>query len=146
MIYPLASMLGGKLADSYGRKRLIMLFDTLAALLYLACGFIQPSITLIYVILSASACMSIAGPAHDSLIADLTVPENRAGAYALSYMGWNIGFAIGPMLGGRFLNSSSVESAWLLVGGISMVSATFMFVLEKYEKKTKTVAEEALEA
>jgi MFS family permease len=70
--------------------------------------------------------------------------RGRMNAVMPTIMG--VGYAIGPMLMGRFLNNSSVESAWLLVGGISMVSATFMFILEKYEKKTKTVAEEALEA
>nr|WP_279388099.1 MFS transporter [Tepidibacillus fermentans] len=34
--------------------------------------------------------------------ADVTTPENRNAAYSLSYMGWNIGFAIGPVIGGMF--------------------------------------------
>lgn len=95
-----ASILGGRLTDFIGRKTVIIIFDFLSAMLYIICGFMNPSINMIYVLMLASTSMIIAGPAHDALIADLTTPENRDGAYALTYMGWNIGFAIGPILGG----------------------------------------------
>jgi MFS family permease len=95
-----ASIIGGRLTDFIGRKTVIIIFDFLSAMLYIVCGFMDPSINMIYVLMLASTSMIIAGPAHDALIADLTTPENRDGAYALCYMGWNIGFAIGPILGG----------------------------------------------
>ena len=100
LLYLPAVMLGGKLADTIGRKKVIILFDGLAAGFYLLAGFMEPTIPMIYVLMLASACMVTAKPAHDALIADLTTPETRNGAYALSYMGWNIGFAVGPAVGG----------------------------------------------
>lgn len=99
------SILGGKLADTIGRKKIIIIFNTLAAALYITCGFIEPSIKLVYLIMLAQACMTTAGPAHDSLIADITTPKNRNGAYSLSYMGWNMGFAVGPVIGGILYKS-----------------------------------------
>jgi MFS family permease len=95
-----AALIGGKLADTIGRKILIVIFDSLAALLYIVCGLMPLSMNVIYVLMLAGAVMSIAGPAHDSMIADLTTPANRDGAYALTYMGWNIGYAVGPVVGG----------------------------------------------
>lgn len=95
-----AGFLGGKLADTLGRKNVIVFFDGLAAILYIISGFTRPSMEMIYLIMLAGACMVTASPAHDSLIADLTTPENRQGAYSLIYMGWNIGFAAGPIIGG----------------------------------------------
>ncbi|MGH4139837.1 MFS transporter [Clostridium sp.] len=95
-----AAIIGGKLTDIIGRKKVIIIFDFLSAMLYIVCGFMNPSMNMIYVLMLASVSMFIAGPAHDALIADLTTPENRDGAYALTYMGWNIGFAIGPIIGG----------------------------------------------
>lgn len=100
LLYLPAVMLGGKLADTIGRKKVIILFDGLAAGFYLLAGFMEPTMPMIYVLMLASACMVTAKPAHDALIADLTTPETRNGAYALSYMGWNIGFAVGPAVGG----------------------------------------------
>ncbi|HYF75203.1 MAG TPA: MFS transporter [Candidatus Nitrosocosmicus sp.] len=144
LIYPMASMLGGMLADIIGRKFLIITFDTLAALLYMSCGFIEPSMTLIYVILAASACFSVAGPAHDSLIADLTTPENRAGAYALSYLGWNVGFAIGPMLGGflyrKYLPMVFIGDALTALLSLSLI---FFFVKETFEKTKEEITDDS---
>ncbi|MGE5678671.1 MAG: MDR family MFS transporter [Pseudomonadota bacterium] len=143
MIYPLASMIGGKLADSYGRKGLIIVFDTMAAILYITCGFMEPSMSLIYVVLGASACMSVAGPAHDSLIADLTTPDNRAGAYALSYMGWNLGFALGPTLGGflyrRYLPLVFIGDALTALLSISLI---FFFVKETIGRTREEITDE----
>ena len=99
-----AAMLGGKLADSLGRKKVIMFFDTLGAGFYIMAGLIEPSLSTVYLIIAAGTSMSTSGPAHDSLLADLTTPKNRDGAYALSYMGWNLGFAIGPIVGGLLYN------------------------------------------
>jgi MFS family permease len=95
-----AAMLGGKLADSIGRKKVIVCFDSLAIALYITASFIEPSLPMVYLIILAGAAMMTAGPAHDSLMADLTTPEVRNGAYALTYMGWNLGFAVGPVVGG----------------------------------------------
>ncbi|MDF2520399.1 MAG: transporter [Clostridia bacterium] len=99
-LYMPASFVGGKLADTIGRRKVIIIFDAIAIAFYIACGFVQPSMNMVYLIMLAGVAMSTAGPAHDSLMADLTTPENRNGAYALSYMGWNLGFAVGPLLAG----------------------------------------------
>ncbi|MGE5633575.1 MAG: MDR family MFS transporter [Caulobacteraceae bacterium] len=144
MLFPIASMIGGKLADTIGRKYLIIIFDTIAALLYMACGFMTPSMSLVYTIVAASACMSVAGPSHDSLIADLTTPENRTGAYALSYLGWNIGFAVGPMLGGflyrRYLPLVFIGDAATALISISLI---FLFVKETFGNTKEEIHDES---
>lgn len=103
-----ASMLGGKLADFIGRKKVIVVFDSLAIIFYTICGLMEPTINMIYILMLAGAAMNAAGPAHDSLMADLTTPETREGAYSLSYMGWNIGFAIGPAIGGMLYENQII--------------------------------------
>lgn len=100
LLFMPASMIGGKLADTIGRKKVIIIFDFISALLYIICGVMEPTMNMIYVLMFAGASMCVAGPAHDSIIADLAPPDKRKGAYALSYMGWNIGFAVGPLIAG----------------------------------------------
>lgn len=112
-LYIPASLIGGKITDTLGRKRVILLCEGAAAILYIVCGFIKPTIAIVYILMAASALMIMAGPAHDSLIADMTTPENREGAYALCYMGWNIGFAVGPTIGG-FLFENHLP--WVFIG------------------------------
>lgn len=139
-----ASALGGKLADTIGRKRVIVVFDFLAAVLYIACGFITPSMNMIYVLMAASAFMVMAGPAHDSLIADLTTPENRTGAYALAYMGWNIGFAVGPAVGGLLykLNLSLVFIGDGLTALMSLALIT-VFIKETIHRTREEITDKS---
>ena len=113
LMYLPASLLGGKLADRYGRKKVMVFFDSLAAGLYILCGLLSPSLAMVLVLMLAGAAMFTAGPAHDALMADLTTPANRSGAYSLSYMGWNIGFAVGPVLGGLLFER---HLAWVFIG------------------------------
>lgn len=96
----LSLMIGGKVADTFGRKRVILLFQGLAAVVFIICGFMKPNIYLIYFIMAAPILNAIAQPAQDAMIIDLTEPEKRREAFSLLYMGHNLGFAIGPIIGG----------------------------------------------
>ena len=97
-------ILGGKLSDKIGRRKVIITFQLLGAICLLICGFINPSIEMAYIIILSSCFYSISSPAYDALNADLTTSENRQKSYSLLYMGVNIGFAIGPILGGMLYN------------------------------------------
>lgn len=138
-----AAMLGGKLADNIGRKKVIIIFDCLAALLYITCGFMKPSIVMVYVLMVASASMVTAGPAHDSLIADLTTNQNREGAYALSYMGWNLGFAIGPVLGG-ILYEKNLSLIFIGDAATALISLGMIayFIQETIHKTKEEIVDE----
>ncbi|MGL4337375.1 MAG: MFS transporter, partial [Turicibacter sp.] len=111
MIAPM--LIGGKLADALGRKKTIILFDLLGVLSYFICGFIEPSMALVVMIMFASVCFSTAGPAHEALLADISTEENRQIIFSLSYMGWNLGFAIGAAVAG-FLYENYLS--WIFIG------------------------------
>lgn len=139
-----ATMLGGKLADVIGRKKVIVIFDCIGIALYLICSFMQPSIMMIYVLMFAGAAMSTAGPAQVSLIADITTSENREGAFALSYMGWNLGFAVGPILGGLLYekNLSLIFIGDAVTALISLILIAF-FVKETIHKAEEEITDES---
>jgi MFS family permease len=139
-----ATMLGGKLADVIGRKKVIVIFDCLAIALYLICGFMEPSILMVYVLMFAGAAMTTAGPAHGSLIADLTTGETRDGAYALTYMGWNLGFAIGPVLGGILYekNLSLIFIGDAITAFISLILIMF-FIKETIHTTKEEIVDES---
>lgn len=90
----------------------------------------------------AGASMTVSGPAYNSLIADLTSPENRSGAYALSYLGWNMGFAIGPVLGGVLYQH---HLPWVFMGdavtAMIALSLIALFIPETIQKTRLEVTE-----
>lgn len=127
LMFMLASVVGGKLADLFGRKIIIVVFDSLAAICYLTCVFVGISMNMIYLIMLAGMFMGMSDPAHNALIADLTTPENRDGAYSLSYLGFNMGFAIAPMVGGLLFENHL--KLIFLGDGITALIATSLVLL-----------------
>jgi MFS family permease len=95
-----AVLLGGKLADKFGRKKLIITFQILGAATYMVCGLIQPSIALVVLMMLASNFYAMTTAAMDAVTGDLTHIGNRKEAISILYMGSNLGFAVGPMIGG----------------------------------------------
>lgn len=130
-----ANLLGGKLTDWVGRKPVILAGQSLGGLLFLICGFLTPGMTQIYLILGACFFFGISDPANLSIVSDLTTPENREAAYALSYMGFNLGFAFGPTVGGLLFNRFY---AWIFWGDaltlFISVALVLFFIKETYRK------------
>ncbi|HWR11796.1 MAG TPA: MFS transporter [Rectinemataceae bacterium] len=93
--------LGGRLSDVLGRKRIIMLCQAVAVVLFftsLAVGFVP---ILPFLIAAASVALSMTWPVINALVADLVPePETRKSAFALLYWGNNIGFSLGPLAAG----------------------------------------------
>lgn len=93
-------IMGGKLTDTIGRKKVITIFQTMGIIMLIICGIIPLSITTAKFMILSSCFYSISMPAYDALNADLTNESNRKSSYSLLYMGVNIGFSIGPIIGG----------------------------------------------
>lgn len=128
-------ILGGKLADKIGRKKAILIFQVLGILFYLICGMIKPSMALVICIIIASCCFSAAAPAYDALNADLTTPSNRKAAFSLIYMGVNLGYAIGPIIGG-FLYNNYLNLIFIGDALTTLVALTLFMIYVKEPKKS----------
>ena len=137
-LYVPASLIGGKISDTWGRKQVLILFELIAAIIYTACIFIEPSMIMVYMLMAASFSFGVAGPSHDAMTADLTTPEQRQGAYSLSYLGFNLGFAFAQVLAG-FLFKNHLELMFLIDAGTAFIgiSLIFLFVPETHNIKQK---------
>lgn len=146
------SVLGGFLADRFGRRKLIIVFQFMGAAMYLACGFIPISGITIYLMMAASYFYSLTYPAMDAVTMDLTNADQRKEAYALLYMGMNLGFMFGPTVGGLLLES---HLPLLFIGdAVTTIVATVLFVVfvretlpqkgEKEEPLLEKYAEESV--
>lgn len=144
MLTQLPSMLlGGKLADHVGRLKLMAISQILGAGFYLACGFMEMSNTVLILIVIASNCYAVSYPALDAMTMDLTHPGNRKEAFSLLYMGLNIGYVIGPALGGllfkKYLHFVFIGDAATTILSIVLV---LMFVKETLPDKNAVSATE----
>ncbi len=96
---------GGRLTDHAGRKRLLLILQSLAALSVLICGFIPDSPRIPLLLLVFTFFNGAARPVNTALLTDITKPEERTAAFSLLYLGINIGVAAGPILAGFLFNN-----------------------------------------
>ncbi|WP_304943627.1 MFS transporter [Vallitalea guaymasensis] len=138
-----SSLIGGKLSDIIGRKKLIVIFETLGILCYGACCFIQPTMLMAYLLLLSGILFGIAGPAHDAMTADLTTPEEREGAYSLNYLGFNFGYAIAMLFAGT-LFEYNLKLFFLLdvVTGLIGITLIGLFVSETLHNSSKEISQD----
>ena len=95
-----AALLGGKLADRFSRKSIIILFDCCTVSLYLLAAILPLTIGTAVLLFLAGLFQTIESPAYDALNADYSTSAQREKAYSLSYLGFNLGFIVGASVSG----------------------------------------------
>jgi MFS family permease len=108
-----ASLAGGWLADHLGRRNSIVLSMVLSAVVMMAFSQAQGYALLVVLSVAAGFCAEMYRPAASALIADVTTPAQRVTAFAVYRLAINLGFAIGPAVGGFVAHKSFF---WLFAG------------------------------
>lgn len=128
---PLA-LLGGKLADRFPRKNIIMIFDCLTVALYVLAAILPIGYHTAVIIFVASLFQTVESPAYDALNADYSTTDQREKAFSLSYLGYNLGYVFGASMGG-ILFEFHTNLAFLLNGLSIFVSTALIFFFVKPE-------------
>ena len=123
-------LMGGKLVDTIGRKKVLIIFQGLAGIIFIICGFIKPSMFLAVVMMLAQLMAAVAMPANDAMLADLTTPQNRKEAFSLLYMGNNLGLALGPVIGG-LLYKNHLSLVFIGDGITTLISLILVYIFIK---------------
>lgn len=121
------NILGGKLADRYDKKKIIIIFDTISVIFFISCAFVEPGILMLVMFVIAGLFATMEWPAFDALFVEASKPNEREQVYSLSYLGMNLGLAFGAMIGG-FLYENHLSLAFILDGLTTFIS-TLMIVL-----------------
>ena len=121
-----AALLGGKLADRFSRKNIIVVFDCLTVSLYLLAAVLPLTIGTAVLLFLAGLFQTIESPAYDALNADYSTSAQREKAYSLSYLGFNLGFIVGASVSG-ILFENYLRLAFCINGLSIFVSTVLIF-------------------
>ncbi|MDD2433996.1 MAG: MFS transporter [Bacilli bacterium] len=136
-----AAIIGGKLTDKFKRKTIIIIFDTITVICYIVAGLIPISNLTIGIVMLAAVFAQIEQPAYDALVADFSLPKDRERAYSLGYLGWNLGFIIGPTLGGLLFEN--YLGLCFIITGIATFATTLICIFFIHEKDAIALKEES---
>lgn len=134
MIFSLPiNIIGGKITDKIGRKKVIVIFDLLTVFLYTLTAILPKGIISIVLIFFAGSFQTIEGPAYDALTADFSTSKTRDKAYSLTYLGFNLGYISGASLAGILFNVN-VSLCFLLNAASILISTIliWIFVRDNY--------------
>lgn len=138
-----ASVMGGHLADWIGRRRvmLISLFGGGASLFVFS--FLSSATAVMATVTAFGIIAEMYRPAASAMIGDLVEPARRPHAFGLLYVAINLGFAVGPVIGGLI----AAYSFRLLFWGDAVTSCMygliiFYFIKESMPSKLKPSATE----
>ena len=129
-------LIGGKIADHVGRKKLFIITSVLGALTFIACAFLGQSKSIVYLIIAGNFISIAQWPTVDAMVTDSTNKENRQNAFSLLYLGTNIGIAVGPLIAG-FLINEHLMWFFLLDGITTLLSLILVIIFIKDTKQTK---------
>lgn len=134
-----AALFGGKLADRFSRKGIIIFFDCLTVSLYFLAAMLPLNMGTAVIIFFAGLFQTMEAPAYDALNADYSTSEQRAKAYSLSYLGFNLGYIVGASVAG-ILFENYIRLAFC-INALSVFSSTLLITF--FVHKENAIQEDA---
>lgn len=117
----------GALSDHFGRRPVVLLSNLALGLDYLIMA-VAPTLWILFIgrIISGIASATIA--TAQAYIADITAPENRAGAFGMLGAAFGVGFVLGPALGG-LLGHYDLRLPFLVAGCLSIANFCYGYFI-----------------
>jgi MFS family permease len=131
-----ASLLGGRFADVISRRKTYLLGQGIAALAILTCGIINNSTAIIILVIISAFFNGFVRPTISAITADVLPPNKRQIGSSLTYLGINIGVALGPIIAGFLFNN--YLSLLFILDAVSSFIAIAIFYVFIEETKPKT--------
>ena len=122
-----ANIAGGKIADRFNKKWVIVVCDSVSIVCFLICSAIPLGLGSILIFVLAGVLQSMEYPSYDALFADLSTTKDRERAYSLAYLGANLGLVLSPTIAGLLFK----EYLWLsfLISGVCIGLSTILIAV-----------------
>ena len=132
----IGGLIGGALADKYGRRTLILFGLIVSGIGNILMGLVD-NLGLFFIL---AACLgligSFGGPARQAMVSDLLPREKQAEGFGILRISFNLSATIGPVLGG-FLATQSYMLLFIVDAISSLVTAVIVFLVIPETKPQK---------
>ncbi|MET8039815.1 MFS transporter [Micromonospora sp. NPDC005215] len=115
-------LLGGVLADRWGRRATLLAAHLSTAVLMVALAFSQPLLLIAALSALVGVVHSMPGPAFVAAIVDVVPAERRSRAFNLQFWAFNLGMAVASLLAG-VLAEASFTALFLVDAGATLTAA-----------------------
>ena len=134
ILLPLA---GGYLADKFGRKRILMLFDTFSWIPSLIVWIITRNLWYAFAAYILESLSCVIYSVWECLLVEDTVPERRSGIYGYISLIYNVGTLSTP-IAGYMIGIFGVDRGVRILFAVALVSITLMVVIRQiYLRETE---------
>ena len=142
-----SSLIGGKISDSIGRKKVYILGQGLSAVFLIICGLCKNHYLTIGLIFISTFFNGMVRPAFSALLIDHLPRDKRQEGMSLNYLCINIGVSIGPIIAG-FLFNKFLPLLFIGDGITTLISVVLVFktIEEKYHEHINEESENINEA
>jgi MFS family permease len=106
------NILGGALADRFGRKSIMVFGLVMSALSSLLLGLASTLATVLVLVIMVGVLSDIAGPARQAAVADILPEQKRMEGFGVLRVSANLAWIVGPSLGGILAAQSFI---WIFV-------------------------------
>ena len=136
------SLVGGVIADSFDRRKVLFFTQSAAALLAVALGLLtqygQINIWLIYGLTAIQAiAIAFDSPARQALVPNLVPAKDLPNAFSMTSIAWQTGAIIGPALSG-FVIAFGGQEAVYYINAVSYLAVIVALILIGPVAQTKT--------
>jgi MFS family permease len=121
------TLIGGKMADHFTRRKIIIVCDLISIIGYFYCAFFPLDLKAMAIFITAGLLQSMEGPAYSALVADLTTSKDRERAYSLNYLTLNLGMILSPSIGGMLFENHL--PLLFLINGIAIGISTLCIAI-----------------
>ncbi|RTL60305.1 MAG: MFS transporter [Sphingobacteriales bacterium] len=120
----LGAYIGGQLADKFGFYPIQFITLILNGFIFIGMGYMRTPVSLGITVFLLSLAGEAFRPANSAAIAHYSSPENRTRSYAIHRLAVNLGWGIGPAIGGILADINYHLLFW--VDGITCIAAAIV--------------------